>query len=96
MITFKPLKAVSSFLFDEPVGNASTNFCKETDSSYRGRAVVSESITPRRRGRVHFQGSWWLAECEQDITLAVGEVVQVIGRQNITLLVRAVHTPSIA
>lgn len=92
MITFNPIKAVSSFLFDEPVGNASTNVCKETDSSYRGRAVVSESIAPRRRGRVHFQGSWWLAECEQDITLAVGEVVQVVGRQNITLLVQAVYT----
>ncbi|XGW00026.1 MAG: NfeD family protein [Leptolyngbya sp. BL-A-14] len=91
MIAFNSIQAFSAFLFDAPVDKTAksyTSYTKETDTSYRGRAIVSEIITPRSRGRVYFQGSWWLAQCEQDITLAVDEVVQVIGRQNITLLVR--------
>ncbi len=87
MITFNPMKAFHLLPLDAPVDSAAqTN--EETDFSYRGRAIVSAVIGPRSRGRVYFQGSWWLAQCEQDITLAVDDVVQVIGRQNITLLVR--------
>lgn len=91
MTTFNPIKAFNTF-FDEPTEKATTNFFENSDPTYRGRAIVSETIAPRARGRVHFQGSWWPAQCEQDITLIVGEVVQVIGRQNITLLVRAVRS----
>lgn len=88
MLAFNSIKAFNSFLFDELTEQASTPFLSETDPTYRGRAIVSEIIAPHKRGRVKFQGSWWLAQCEQDVTLAVGEVVQVIGRQNITLLVK--------
>lgn len=87
MLTFNPIKAFNSFLFDEPTANAPT-FFGDADPNYRGRAIVSEIIAPRKRGRVQFKGSWWLAQCEQDVTIAVGTVVQVVGRQNITLLVK--------
>ena len=107
MITFNPIKAFNSFVFDAPQDfdtlpsldqapdidktsdNVVNHFWQNVDPTYRGRAIVSATITPRTRGRVHFQGSWWPALCEQDVTLAVGEVVQVVGRQNITLLVRS-------
>ncbi|PSB28062.1 hypothetical protein C7B82_14515 [Stenomitos frigidus ULC18] len=89
-MTFNPIKAFNSFVFDEHIERVTTNFLRNSDPSYRGRAIVSDTIAPRTRGRVHFQGSWWPAQCEQNVTLAVGEVVQVVGRQNITLLVRSV------
>lgn len=95
MMTFNPIKALSTFLFDAPVNQAATTFLQGADTSYRGRAVVSETIAPRLRGRVYFQGSWWLAQCEQDVTIAVDEVVQVIGRQNITLLVRPMRASTV-
>ncbi|PSB06569.1 hypothetical protein C7B61_16880, partial [filamentous cyanobacterium CCP1] len=44
-------------------------------------------IQPGKNGRVRFQGSWWSARCEQDVTILPGEVVRVVGRQNITLIV---------
>ncbi len=88
MLAFNPIKAFNSFLYDEPIEQAATLFLSNADLNYRGRAIVSAIIAPHKRGRVKFQGSWWLAQCEQDVTIAVGEVVQVIGRQNITLLVK--------
>ncbi|HEY9642305.1 MAG TPA: NfeD family protein [Coleofasciculaceae cyanobacterium] len=51
------------------------------------KAVVATTIHPYRTGRIKFQGSWWFARCDHDITLHPGEIVHVIGRQNITLLV---------
>ncbi|MBW4693124.1 MAG: NfeD family protein [Lyngbya sp. HA4199-MV5] len=94
-MTFNPIKALNTLWSDAPVDHAATNFLRGADTSYKGRAIVSETISPRLRGRVYFQGSWWLAQCEQDITIAVDEVVQVIGRQNITLLVRPMRTSSV-
>lgn len=52
-----------------------------------GEATVEEIIQSGMRGRVYFRGSWWFAQCEQDITIEPGEIVNVVGISNITLLV---------
>ena len=54
------------------------------------RAIVSDTIYPYTAGRVQFQGSWWPAACEQAVTIVPGTVVQVVGRRNITLVVKPI------
>lgn len=56
----------------------------------RQEATVVKAIVPFRTGQIRFQGSWWSARCQRDITLQPGERVSVVGRQNITLLVEPV------
>lgn len=56
-------------------------------STVTGEAIVDTLIEPSQPGRVKFQGSWWSARCDRNLTIPPGEVVQVIGRENITLLV---------
>ncbi|HEY9661544.1 MAG TPA: NfeD family protein [Allocoleopsis sp.] len=51
------------------------------------RAVVAEPIRPNETGRVRFQGSWWSARCEQEVTLMPGTVVYVMGNRGIVLIV---------
>ena len=50
-------------------------------------ATVAQVIQPKRSGRVYYKGSWWPARCEEEIILAPGEIVYVIGIQGITLIV---------
>ncbi len=50
-------------------------------------ATVDQIIQPGKPGRIRFRASYWPAECVQDATLLPGEVVHVVGRDNITLLV---------
>ena len=52
------------------------------------RAVVKEKIDPKLGGKVEFHGVNWEALAEQEIT--VGTVVEIIGKDNITLKVKAV------
>ena len=54
---------------------------------FNEEAVVDESIYPNQTGRVRFQGSWWPARCDRQITLTPGDTVYVIGVDKITLLV---------
>jgi membrane protein implicated in regulation of membrane protease activity len=51
------------------------------------RAVVKERIVPNGRGKVEFHGTGWTAEAEEDI--AEGTAVEIIGKDNITLKVKA-------
>ncbi|MDY6784636.1 MAG: NfeD family protein [Cyanobacteriota bacterium] len=59
---------------------------------FTGEAVVDEEIRPQQRGRVEFRSSWWFARCQQDIILAPGERVKVIGllSDSLTLLVEPI------
>lgn len=54
-------------------------------------ATVTKIIRPHQRGRVKFQGSWWSARCLEPETLYPGEIVWVVGTDNITLLVKPVN-----
>lgn len=53
-------------------------------------AIVSEAIQPGSKGRVRFQGSWWSAECKQNLILGQGTEVRVVGVRNTTLLVEPI------
>ena len=50
-------------------------------------AVITLAIESGKSGQVKFAGSWWTARCRQGIKLALGEIVYVVGRHNITLYV---------
>lgn len=51
------------------------------------KAVVKEKITPKAGGKVEFHGTNWVAEADEEI--AEGTVVEIIGKENITLKVKA-------
>ena len=52
------------------------------------RAVVKEKIVPKSGGKVEFHGSRWEAQADGEI--AEGTVVEIVGKDNITLKVKAV------
>lgn len=54
---------------------------------FNGQAIVEQTIQPDKSGRVRFKGSRWYARCDQPIAIAPNDMVDVIGVQNITLLV---------
>ncbi len=92
MTAFNPIKVLSALLFeDTPRCEEVTPARTGSSQSIRKWAIVSSTIVPFQGGRVQFQGSWWPARCDQEITLLPGDIVQVIGRQNITLLVQPVR-----
>jgi membrane protein implicated in regulation of membrane protease activity len=51
------------------------------------RAVVKEKIVPKAGGKVEFHGTNWVAQADQEIP--EGTVVEIIGKENITLKVKA-------
>ncbi|MEG3843774.1 NfeD family protein [Microcoleus sp. herbarium14] len=57
--------------------------------SHLERAIVEQEIQPNQSGTVRFQSSWWSAKCIREITLKPGDVVHVVGLDNITLIVEA-------
>lgn len=50
-------------------------------------AVVEEIIRPHEIGRIRYRGTTWNAKCLEEITINPGEVVYVVGNDNITLIV---------
>ena len=52
------------------------------------RAVVKEKILPKLGGKVEFHGSNWEAQADEEIV--EGAAVEIIGKDNITLKVKAV------
>ena len=60
-------------------------------SRWQGKAVVEKTIQPLSRGRVHFQGTSWYAECQQELQFVPGEVVEVIGIHQKTLMIEPVR-----
>lgn len=50
-------------------------------------AIVDEVIQPNHRGRVRYQGSYWPAKCQRDITLEEGTFCLVVNVEGITLIV---------
>ena len=61
---------------------------KDMDDFIGQRAVVKETIIPHRSGKVEFNGSLWNADAAEEI--AVGEDVQVVGRDNLRLKVKKI------
>ncbi|MDX2214379.1 MAG: NfeD family protein [Oculatellaceae cyanobacterium bins.114] len=52
------------------------------------QATVSQPISPGGVGEVTYEGSFWTARCQiSDVAIAVGQIVQVVGRQGNTLIV---------
>ena len=67
---------------------ASKQDLKENLEEFVGqRAVVKEKILPKAGGKVEFRGTNWEAQAEEEI--AEGTVVEIIGKDNITLKVKA-------
>lgn len=59
----------------------------ETMEGFFGKqAIVTKEITPRKRGKVEFRGSFW--DAESDETILEGASVEIINKNNITLTVK--------
>ncbi|MEO0538683.1 MAG: NfeD family protein [Cyanobacteria bacterium P01_A01_bin.123] len=56
-------------------------------------AIVEEPILPYQQGKVRYQGNCWKAIADQDIRIDPPKRVLVVGRENITLLVRPFSMP---
>ncbi|MEM1369889.1 MAG: NfeD family protein [Cyanobacteria bacterium P01_H01_bin.15] len=72
-----------------------TTFLQQTElSPFQGRAVVECAIKPLYPGRVYFQGTYWPARLatHNSISLHPGDLVEVLGREGLTLLVRPLTT----
>jgi inner membrane protein len=53
------------------------------------RATVVEAIIPPSKGRVEIHGTNWTAE--SDIEIKAGEIVEIIGKKNLTLRVKIIN-----
>ncbi|MBD2459759.1 NfeD family protein [Oscillatoria sp. FACHB-1407] len=59
------------------------------------QASVSQTIPPGGVGEVTYEGSYWTARCQiSDVAIAVGQIVQVVGRQGNTLIVLPTQSPN--
>ena len=63
------------------------NLKENLDEFIGQKAVVKEKIAPKAGGKVEFHGTNWLAQADEEI--AEGAMVQIIGKDNITLKVKS-------
>ncbi|MCP4255979.1 MAG: NfeD family protein [Planctomycetes bacterium] len=63
------------------------NLKEKLDEFIGQKAVVKEKIMPKSGGKVEFHGTNWLAQADEEI--AEGAMVQIIGKDNITLKVKS-------
>jgi membrane protein implicated in regulation of membrane protease activity len=52
------------------------------------KGVVTEQISPEKKGRIEFRGSTWTAEAYE--TIPVGASVEIVDKNNITLVVKSI------
>ena len=57
---------------------------------WQGKAQIIKEIEPRSIWRVKFHGSEWYAKVMQPINLTIGENVEVIGTDHISLVVKPI------
>ncbi|HUU15996.1 MAG TPA: NfeD family protein [Sedimentisphaerales bacterium] len=62
------------------------NLAENLEEFIGQKAVVKETIKPKTGGKVEFHGTNWLAEADEEI--AEETVVEIIGKENITLKVK--------
>lgn len=80
---------VKSFVTNNTIFQSKKHsFVSHRSRYFQGEGIVDEAIHPHRKGRVRFRGSWWFAKCEDNLTIAPGEMVEVLGVQDITLIVK--------
>lgn len=58
--------------------------------AFRGIATVYRPIEPGQQGRVRFRASLWKALSDANCTILTGTQVEVIKRENLTLIVRPI------
>ena len=63
------------------------NLEEKLDEFVGQKAVVKKKIVPNAGGKVEFHGTNWLAQADEEI--AEGAMVQIIGKDNITLKVKS-------
>lgn len=52
-----------------------------------GIGIADSEITPLKRGRIKLNGAWWSARSVDGLIIQRGQTVNVIGRENQTLLI---------
>jgi membrane protein implicated in regulation of membrane protease activity len=57
---------------------------------WQGTANVETQISPKKQGRVRFRGSFWNAKSFQPISFVPGDVVEVKGIEDMTLIVESI------
>ncbi|WP_293317156.1 NfeD family protein [Microcoleus sp. PH2017_15_JOR_U_A] len=71
---FNVVKAFGSIFSTQGYSTANNllikNYVNTNFNYFNEEAVVDESIYPNQTGRVRFQGSWWPARCDRQITVS--------------------------
>jgi len=62
---------------------------EDVDDFIGHRATVVKEIGKNKKGKIEFHGTNW--DAEADVDIAVGEMVEIIGKDSITLKVKSVE-----